>query len=106
MPDELLTVYDGTNLWAYNPKSNEYRVYVVPNLPRDSRPEDTDLYMGIGPYRHATEVWGSPKLLSEEKISFAGGTAECFVLQAVQGSESMKLWIDKHNFPCPAFGRT
>lgn len=97
-PEEALMVYDGSNLWAYNPKSNEYRDYVVPHLPRDSRPEDMDLYTGIGIYRHAVQLWGTPKLLKEESIAAAGGTVDCFVVQAVYGADLATVWIAKDTF--------
>jgi outer membrane lipoprotein-sorting protein len=99
IPEEMLDVYDGSNLWVYVPKTNEYRVYVTPDLPRDGSPEATDLYMGIGLYRHAGEFGGQPKFLREERIAAGGGTADCFVIERpLQGTASMTLWIDKHNF--------
>jgi len=82
--EELLTVYDGANLWVYNPKSNEYRVYVVPQLPRDSRPEDIDRLLGIGVYHRAAELWAAPTFLREESIAVGRETTDCLVVQASQ----------------------
>jgi outer membrane lipoprotein-sorting protein len=91
--DEIVTVYDGSNLWAFNPKANEYRVYAVPNLPRDSRPEDADLYMGIGSYRHASQVFGNSKFVREDRVDAGGGPADCYVLETA--STQQLLWVDK-----------
>jgi outer membrane lipoprotein-sorting protein len=96
--EEVISIYDGSNLWAYNTKTNEYRVYVVPNLPRDSRPEDADLYEGIAIWRHADEVFAGSKLLRQESIAIAGGSVECFVIQATHESDTTTLWIDKSKF--------
>lgn len=91
--EEAMTVYDGSNLWAFNPKANEYRVYIVPNLPRDSRPADADLYMGIGPYRHASEVYSNSKFVRDDTLATGGALAECYVIEAT--STQQLLWIDK-----------
>jgi outer membrane lipoprotein-sorting protein len=95
--DEAITVYDGSKMWVYVPKSNEYRVYAVPKLPRDSRPEDADLFMGIGPYRHAVEAFAPGHFLREERIA-SGGTADCFVIEATGPGAGALLWIDKNNY--------
>jgi outer membrane lipoprotein-sorting protein len=96
--DDVVTIYNGSNLWAYNPKSNEYRVYTVPNLPRDSRPEDVDIFMGIGPYRHASDVWRGARYLRQESVSVDGSKADCVVIEADASQGDTTLWIDQKNY--------
>jgi outer membrane lipoprotein-sorting protein len=95
--DELVSVYDGSNLWAYNPKANDYRVFIVPDLPRDARPEDADLYEGIGMYRHAVEALGKAQFLREDRMAVGSGTADCFVIESA-GPGGAILWIDKNTY--------
>jgi outer membrane lipoprotein-sorting protein len=96
--DEAVMVYDGSKLWAYSPKSNEYRVYVAPQLPRDSSPPAADLYMGIGLYRRADQTFSRARLLREETISADGGKADCFVLTQDPPGRSGTLWIEKNTY--------
>lgn len=94
--DEGIAVYDGANLRAYNPKSNEYRVYVAPHLPRDSSPEAVDLYMGIGMYRRPDgfPFLARAQFLREDRATTESGSVDCFVI----GDRESALWIDKRTY--------
>jgi outer membrane lipoprotein-sorting protein len=92
---ELLTVYRSGKLWDYAPASNEYREYTAPNLQRDNRPEDVDLYMGAGMFRHASEIFTNKRLLREERMASEGRDVDCEVIEAGTGDGSASLWIDK-----------
>ena len=96
--EEIVSVYDGSYLWVYNPKLNEYRQYTVPHLPRDTRPVDTDLYAGIGPYRHAPEFWSDARFLREESTTTGGSNTDCFVLESGSPGQTTTIWIGKNDY--------
>jgi outer membrane lipoprotein-sorting protein len=96
--DEGIIVYDGVKISAYMPKSNEYRVYTIPNIPRDSRPEDVDIFEGIGPYRHALEAFPTARLQREERLETSAGPVDCFVLGATGKEGNTAIWVDKSNY--------
>jgi outer membrane lipoprotein-sorting protein len=96
--DESVTVYDGAKMWVYMPKPNAYRVYTVPNIPRDSRPEDADIFVGIGPYRHASEVFVPSRFVREEQITAGGGKTDCFVIEVTGHGGTTVLWVDQKTY--------
>lgn len=51
--NEFLNVFDGSILWNYFPKLNEYSTYVS-RFPDGMRPQDVDLFIGVGSFRNLT----------------------------------------------------
>jgi outer membrane lipoprotein-sorting protein len=95
---ELLSVYRIGTLWIYAPGSNEYREHTAPNLPRDTRPEDVDLYMGAGMFRHASAAFANSRFLREERLTTDQGAVDCIILEVATPDGLSSLWIDKSRY--------
>jgi outer membrane lipoprotein-sorting protein len=99
--DQLQSVFDGSSLWIYNPKANEYRVYEN-GFPRDSNPEAVDYFIGIGRFRDAERTYEDYKghIVREDHIAAGGDNAECFVVEmsGLTAGELEIIWIDKKRF--------
>jgi outer membrane lipoprotein-sorting protein len=93
---ELLMVYRLGTEWAYSPATNEYRQHQAPNLQRDTRPEDVDLYFGVGIFRHAPQAFTTGRLLREDRITINGQSIDCQVVEVRMASSATTLWIDKN----------
>jgi outer membrane lipoprotein-sorting protein len=101
--DEATMVYDGSTVWFYLPKSNQYGSFPASALTADApgdlgdlRPEAMDGFL-MGRYRSAADTSNRAKLLREETIQFGGGKTECYVV-SVSMKESQNVytwWIDK-----------
>jgi len=83
---DVLIVHDGSTVWFYLPKSNEYTSFPASELTNDApgdlgdlRPEAVDDFM-MSRYRDAGDYTGGATLLREETIDAGGVTVDCYVL--------------------------
>jgi outer membrane lipoprotein-sorting protein len=91
-------VYDGSDVWFYFPKSNQYGSFSAGALKgdlEDLKPEAIDRLM-IGRFRLAAEFTHSAQLLREEPI----GKSACFVVIVLTGDNESPYtwWIDKAGY--------
>ena len=100
---DMLIVHDGSAVWFYFPKLNQYStVPADPGDLGDLRPEAADVFM-MGRYRGAADHAGASKFLREESIEIAGTKVACYVCHVVtvsaEGEESScTWWIDKKRY--------
>ena len=106
---EMLIVHDGSAVWFYFPKLNQYSTLPASELAAndpgdlgDLRPEAADVFM-MGRYRGAADHTGGSKFLREESIEIAGMKFDCYVCYVVtvtpEGDESScTWWIDRKRF--------
>ncbi|HEX5228042.1 MAG TPA: hypothetical protein VFW44_10045 [Bryobacteraceae bacterium] len=93
---EMVLVYDGSSLWFYVPKGNQYGSISADKIANadddlaDARPEAFDGFV-MGTYRHASDSGAEAKFLREETIQLGDKGVECYVL-SVAGST---WWVDK-----------
>ncbi len=83
---DMTMVYDGSGLWFYLPKSNQYALFPASALTADGpgddyemRPEVMDLLL-IGLYRKAVDLTAGAKFLRREEVDVARTKADCYVL--------------------------
>jgi len=93
--DEAVTIHDGSALWFYLPKSNQYGSIPADELAADPEgsahtPEATDEVM-MGLYRRAADLADGAKLLREEAIDVAGVAVPCYVASVMDRT----WWVDK-----------
>ncbi len=101
--DDALIVHDGSVLWFYLAKSNQYGSFPASSLTADDRgdlgdlrPEAVDYFL-MSRYRSAADFAGSAKLLREESIPFGGSKVLCYVI-SVSGKnreDASTWWVDK-----------
>ena len=97
-------VYDGSAIWMYLHKTNQYVSIPASELTADApgdlgdmRPEAMDTFM-MWRYRGATK-FSESTLLREEAIAFAGAKADCYVLKvSVTGRSTYTWWVDKKRY--------
>ncbi len=105
-----LVVHDGSNLWVYMPKANQYSSIPGDKLTADApgdlgdgRPEFMDHSM-MWRYRGAQDFANGAKLIRQETIDFGGKKLDCYVLQVVPTSgefrnkEPYTWWVDKSGY--------
>ncbi|HUJ51875.1 MAG TPA: DUF2092 domain-containing protein [Bryobacteraceae bacterium] len=103
----VLFVHDGSTVWLYFRKANEYASIPASALAADSslggvagesRPELFDHRM-IGRYRGD---WNFPerKFLREETIDYGGGKVDCYVVSVSERKDGFTYtwWVDKKNY--------
>ena len=88
-------VYDGSDVWFYFPKSNQYGSFPSSALKGDLgdlKPEAIDRFM-MGRFRRAADFAHSAELLREEPIA----KSACFVVIVLTGDNESPYtwWIDK-----------
>jgi outer membrane lipoprotein-sorting protein len=100
---EAVIVDDGSTVWFYLPKSNQYTSFPASELTNDApgdlgdlRPEAVD-YAMMSRYRDAGDSSNGAKLLREEALEIAGAKVDCFVIQVPphRGAAVYLWWIDK-----------
>lgn len=104
--EDVLMVHDGSTLWFYLSKSNEYGSFPASALNRDGRgdlgdlrPEALDEFM-MSRYRAVSDLAKGANLLREEPIPFGDGNVVCYVVSVSrkQGDGPSTLWVDKKGY--------
>jgi outer membrane lipoprotein-sorting protein len=103
---EVVTVHDGSALWFYMPKSNQYGSFPAGELTAgassdlgDAKPEAMDHFM-MWRYRGAVDSVSESKFLRQEPIDVGGVRVDCFVV-TVSFQESRgpyTWWVDKKGY--------
>jgi outer membrane lipoprotein-sorting protein len=100
----VVIVDDGSFVWFYLPKVNQYASISTSQLTEDApgdlgdlRPEAMDSFM-MSRYREAADSGGA-KLLREETLEIAGARVDCLVLQvSPRVAPSIHTWwVDRRN---------
>ena len=105
---EAVIVDDGSAVWLYAPKTNQYGSFVASQLTADApgdlgdlRPEALDYFM-MTLFRDASNLAKDAKVLREESITVAGIKTGCFVVATSPSSNdasgSFTLWVDKKTY--------
>ncbi len=100
---EQVTIDDGSMVWIYLPKVNQYRSFRASELTDDApgdlgdiRPEAVDNFL-MWRYRSATDFADTAKYLREESVEIAGVKVACYVVTV--SPEKRKLtytwWVEK-----------
>jgi outer membrane lipoprotein-sorting protein len=101
--DVGLTVFDGTTLWLYFPKSNEYAAFSAESLAKGAvdpgypwKPSDMDEFM-LWPFRHAADLADGAKLIREDVLKSGGDDINCYVLSVAISKDgpATNWWIEK-----------
>jgi outer membrane lipoprotein-sorting protein len=101
-----LIIHDGSAVWFYLPKSNQYASVPASALTAeaqgdlgDLRPETVDQFM-MSRYRGAADLATGSKFLREESIAIAGGKIAAYVV-AVAGDRERPVstwWVDQKRY--------
>ena len=103
---ETVNVHDGSTLWFYFPKSNQYASIPANVLTADSpgdsgdlRPEAMDQFM-MWRYRGAAALTGGSKFLREDAIEVAGAKVACYVVTVSpeRPGSAYTWWVDKKRY--------
>jgi outer membrane lipoprotein-sorting protein len=103
---QAVIVYDGSTVWVYLPKSNQYTTIPISALTADAagdlgdlRPEAMDNFM-MWRYRGATRFAQGSKFLREEAIGIAGTQIDCYVLSISEkpGGSAYTWWVDRKRY--------
>lgn len=101
--EEGVVVDDGSTLWFYFPKPNQYASMPVSSLTADApgdlgdlRPEAMDHFL-TWRYRGAADLTDGAKFLREESIERAGQKIDCYVLTVLPLKRGLTYtwWIEK-----------
>jgi len=99
--DEFLNVFDGSTLWSYFPKLNEYSAF-TDRFPEGMSPQDLSRFPGLGVFR---DLVGDPsrsrrvRVLREERLAAgASSAADCFVIELADPLSTSIVWIDKKRY--------
>jgi outer membrane lipoprotein-sorting protein len=101
--EEGLVVDDGSTLWLYFPKPNQYASMPASALTADApgdlgdlRPEAMDYFL-TWRYRGASDLAGGAKFLREESIDIAGQKIDCYVVTVSPQNHGLTYtwWIEK-----------
>jgi outer membrane lipoprotein-sorting protein len=104
--DDALIVDDGSTLWFYLAKSNEYGSVpasaLTSDAPGDSgdmRPEAFDEFV-MSRYREADSLADGAKLLREEQTQLGNEKIGCYVVSVSGGKEedASTWWVDKTHY--------
>jgi outer membrane lipoprotein-sorting protein len=104
---DAVIVDDGSAVWFYVPKTNQYGSFPASQLTADAAGDLGDLRPEVMTYSmtrflEALNMAKGAKVLREESITVAGVKAACFVVAAPQSpddaSGSFTLWIDKKTY--------
>jgi|SRR5579859_3339895 len=101
LTDEVVTVVDGSTLWAWYPKLHEYES--TDRIPNDVNTQSVDLFPGVGLFRDTVKSFRKDhnltiRLMPEERLTTPGGTADCFVVELTNSLDWTLLWIDKRRY--------
>lgn len=100
---EATIIHDGSAVWFYFPKSNQYGSFPASALTADApgdlgdlRPEAMDHFL-MWRYRGAVDITDGSKFLREEAIDVAGAKVVCYVVTLVpeQRGSAYTWWVDK-----------
>jgi outer membrane lipoprotein-sorting protein len=102
---EAVVVHDGSALWFYFPKANQYASIPAEALTSNPRSDAGDLrpqvvdYLTRRRYTDAQLATGS-KFVREEAIEFGGAQVACYVVMASpeRRGSSYTFWVDKTNY--------
>ncbi len=103
---DMVIVCDGSLIWFYLPKTNQYGSYPLSEATADApgdlgdlRPEAIDLFF-LDWFRRATDFIDGSKLLREEAIDFAGKKVNCFVITVPEkrDNSASTWWVDKDSY--------
>jgi outer membrane lipoprotein-sorting protein len=105
---DVVAVHDGSAIWMYAPKSNQYVSFPASQLTDDApgdlgdlRPQAMDYFMMMR-FREAVNFVNESKFLREESIDVAGKKVDCFVVAVSQGRRSVggpnTWWVDKKGY--------
>ena len=98
--DETVMIYDGSTLWFYLPKSNQYSSIPAEELASDPEgsahtPEATDR-VAMEKYRVAADFVDGAKVLREDEIEVAGARVGCYVVSVPEKRPGpYTWWVDK-----------
>ena len=104
-PDAMVMVHDGSTLWFYLPKTNQYGFFPATELTADApgdlgdaSPEQMDRTM-VGRYRGAA-TFMEAKFLREEGIEFGRAKVACYVLTVseTKGGMAYTWWVDQQRY--------
>jgi outer membrane lipoprotein-sorting protein len=101
--DEAVIIHDGTDLWIYLPKPNQYVSIPADKLAADREgsahtPEATDGLM-MEKYRAAADFADGAKFLREEQVERAGVKVSCYVVSVPEKWPGpYTWWVDKTNY--------
>jgi outer membrane lipoprotein-sorting protein len=104
---EALIVDDGSAVWFYVPKTNQYASFPASQVTSDAAGDLGDLRPEAMAYSmtrflEVLDMAKGAKVLREESITIAGVKSECFVIAASQSlndaSDSFTLWVDKKTY--------
>jgi outer membrane lipoprotein-sorting protein len=99
-------IHDGSTLWFYLPKSNQYASIPAPALSAngagdsgDMRPEAVDHFL-MWRYRSAGDFVKGAKLLREESIEIGPAKVACYVVTVSPPDLGFVYtwWVDKQNY--------
>ena len=103
--DEMLIVYDGSFLWFYIPKSNQYGSVPAGNLRADDPGDSGDMRPEFvrevtNAFSRLAESSKDAKLLREDALQIEGNKAACYVVSFTdkENRGSVTVWIDEKNF--------
>jgi outer membrane lipoprotein-sorting protein len=105
-PDEAVIVHDGSAVWFYFPKLNQYGSFpassLTPSAPGDLgdlSPEAMDRFM-MWRYRAAANSNTGSKYLREEAIDIEGAKVACYVLtiSPERLGSAYTWWVDKKRY--------
>jgi outer membrane lipoprotein-sorting protein len=103
---EPIIICDGSVVWFYLRKSNQYAAIPLSELNKnarddreDLRPEAVDQFVMVR-YRRALAFIGGAKVLREEAIEFAGTKVDCYVIAVPEKGEfpASTWWVDKNSY--------
>ncbi len=98
--NEGVIVYDGSTVWFYFLKQNQYASFPVSALTADDSgdmmPEAVDHFL-MWRYRAAADFASGAKLLREESIEIAGAKVDCYVVTVSPEKRGLAYtwWVDK-----------
>src|SRR5579872_4322295 len=96
--EEALVVYDGSAVWFYMPKSNQYGTFPASELTTgdlgDLTPQAMDHFI-MWRYRGAVEFAENVKLLRHEPIEYQGAKVDCLVMSVGSG---YTWWVDSARY--------
>lgn len=103
---DAVIIHDGSAVWFYLPKSNQYGSFPASALTEDApgdlgdlRPEAVDQFM-MWRYRGAADSINGSKFLREETIGVGGTKVACYVVSVSpdRGSGAYTWWVDKRHY--------
>jgi outer membrane lipoprotein-sorting protein len=103
---EPVVICDGSVVWFYLRKSNQYASFPLRELTHDApgdlgdlRPEAVDQFVMVR-YRRASAFIEGAKVLREEAIDLAGTKVDCYVIAVPEKGEfpASTWWVDKQGY--------